>query len=381
MTINSNNLRYLQLGKFFPPNWGGIETVTANLLSGFTSKGIANSALVFGNDDSVNELNYGKFKAYLYTAKSTKLFGKPFSFSYIYLFFRLARNFDVVIVHLPNPIAIFCLLLSGYKGCVALYWHSDIVNKGILGTIVIPLERWLLKRADVIVAPTSAHLQFSRYAELLIKKSHVVPYLIDQRLLSIAKSHKAIARSISGKSLIRIIAIGRLVEYKGLEYLIRAIPIILLRVQCRLDIVGQGPLENKFKSLVSELSIEEYVFIRGQLANDEREELLESADIFCFPSVTKAEMYGMAQIEAMAHGLPIISTNIYGSGAPELTKMAGAGIVVPTHSVNDIAAAINFLVDNPDLYSEFSKSGIDSIINIFNPDIIIKKFCSIFEGK
>lgn len=369
------NQSYLQLGKFFPPDWGGIETVTFNLLMGLTEKSITNATIVFGDSNSIESISCGTDTANVYRAKHVLLFGAPLSIKYLLMFNKFSGSYDVAIIHLPNPFAALSLAFSGYKGKVVLYWHSDIVNKGLLGWLLAPLERWLISRADVVIAPTKAHLEFSRYASELTPKGKIVPYPVDSRLLAVAEKHRMYPRSLSEKKEIRILAIGRLVKYKGLEYLVRAITYLQPKYTIHVDILGDGPLKQHLDSLVTQLGLQKIVNLHGQVSEDERERFLIEADIFCFPSITKQEMYGMVQYEAMAYGVPIISTDIVGSGSPELTRMTGAGIVVAPYESLEIAKAIQSLIDDATLYSVLSRNGINAICETFNPSTLINEFC------
>jgi glycosyltransferase involved in cell wall biosynthesis len=378
--IMKKKYSYLQLGKFFPPDWGGIETVTYNLLMGLTEQGIKNAAIAFGDFNEVKQLSSGENIAEIYRVNHVKFFGAPASLRYLFIFKKIAADYNVVIVHLPNPMAAICLALSGYKGRVALYWHSDIINKGLLGRLLVPLERWLIARADVVLGPTSAHLKYSRYAPLLLAKGGVAPYPIESCLVSVAESRREMPRTITAKRAIRILAIGRLVEYKGLEYLVRAIPQLLSKHEIRVDILGDGPLRGQLDSLIVELGLAQHVLLHGAVSEDKKNNFLIEADIFCFPSVTKQEMYGMSQIEAMAHGLPIISTDIFGSGTPELIRTTGTGLVISPSSVEEIRSAIQRLIDDPVLYSNLSNAGLNAITHIFKPSVLIKNFCQLCNG-
>lgn len=366
---------YLQLGKYFPPNWGGIESVTYNLAIGLTQLGEVNAVIAYGESNSTEKLSVGDKIAKIYSSKHVKFFRAPISIHYYLDFKSLVANYDVVIVHLPNPFGVISLMLSGYKGKVVLYWHSDIVNKGVLGWLLKPLEYWVISRAEVVIAPTKAHLQFSRFASLLQKKGKVVPYPINPSLLAVADLHRKLQRTLIEKNEIRILAIGRLVEYKGLEYLIRAIPSLLRKRRIIVDILGDGPLRESLLSLIVQLGLEQFVILHGAVSEVERNNYLSIADIFCFPSITKQEMYGIVQIEAMAYGLPIISTNIPGSGSPELIRMTGAGITIQPCSAEQIELAVMRLIEEPELYSLLSNSGLNAIDQIFNPSVLIKQFC------
>lgn len=368
-------LKYLQLGKFFPPNWGGIETVTYNLALGLIDRDEINAVIAFGNSNSTQLLSVDNRSTKVYLSKYVEFFRAPISISYFFNLRRLTSHYNVIILHLPNPLALISLMFSGYKGRVVLYWHSDIVDKGLLGWLLKPIERWAISRSNVVIAPTKAHLQFSMYSFLLQSKGRVVPYPIHPRLVEIANIRRDLPRTLLGKKQIRLLAIGRLVEYKGLEYLIRAIPFLRSKYNVHLDILGDGPLKDHLLMLISRLCIGQAVTLHGLVTEDERDTYLSEADIFCFPSITKQEMYGMAQVEAMAYGLPIISTEIVGSGSPELTRMTGSGIVVETESPQAIERAVETLIEVPSFYKDLSDAGLEAVTKIFAPALLVNQFC------
>jgi rhamnosyl/mannosyltransferase len=230
-----------------------------------------------------------------------------------------------------------------------------VVGKGISGLLVWPLERLLIRRADAVIAATSVHLAASRHASAWRRKSGVIPYPVDARLADSAARRASMPPRTIGAP-VRLLAIGRLVAYKGLDVLIRCLP--LVGVDCRLDILGEGPLMGELRSLADRLGLTGRVTLRGAVAEDVRDRFLASADIFCLPSVTRAEMFGMVQLEAMAHGVPLITTDIPGSGTPEFTRRSGAGLVVAPGDERAYAAAISQLAGDPDLYARLSAAGI-----------------------
>lgn len=370
----TNIKNILQLGKFYPPQWGGIETVTHNLEEAFTTAGFNNDVLVFGN---TSKENYKHNSFNIFRAKYCNFLGAPISLNYFRILKKIAPKYSHVIIHLPNPWAILCILLANIKGKVIIYWHSDVVNKGILGLLISPLEFWIINRASTIIVPTSAHIAFSKYSAQLSKKFRIIPFPVDLFLSEVAKgvTPREHPRPSLNKPL-KIISTGRLVSYKGFEYLINSIPIISKTIPCTLDIVGDGPLKPELVNLVKSLSLQETVFIHGTLSNEDLHKMLSISDFFCLPSITNAEMYGMVQYEAMAYGLPIIATNIPKSGVPILIKNTGSGILVRPNQAEEIASGIIKMLSEPKLYNSLSNAGIHSIRHKFSA----AQFISDLEG-
>jgi rhamnosyl/mannosyltransferase len=153
-----------------------------------------------------------------------------------------------------------------------------------------------------------------------------------------------------------LLAIGRLVPYKGFAVLIRALA--LVKCDCHLDLVVDGPLRLELQELAQVTGVTDRLTFHGSVSETVRERFLSEADILCFPSVTKAEMFGMVQLEAMANGVPVISTEIPGSGTPEVTRNSGGGLVVPIEDANALADAIMLLARDEALYFRLSAAGL-----------------------
>src|SRR4029078_8763121 len=103
-----------------------------------------------------------------------------------------------------------------------------------------------------------------------------------------------------------IVSTGRLVSYKGHEVLLQA----MQKVKGQLVIVGAGPLELKLHGMARSLGLQSRVHFLGHQPKNILKTLLHAAKVFAFPSTSIAESFGIAQIEAMAVGLPIVNTSL-----------------------------------------------------------------------
>src|SRR2546425_8723051 len=177
----------LQLCKFFPPDWGGVETVSHNLMRGLGLLGVENGAIAFGSSERTDYFENSGVTSPVYRIRGHIVLKRaPVSTRYFFRFRKVMHDYESVIVHLPNPFAALCILLSGYRGRVILYWHADIVGKGFYGLLLSPLERMLIRRSNAVVAGTSAHISASRHAKQLQGKSHIISYPIAAQLVDIA---------------------------------------------------------------------------------------------------------------------------------------------------------------------------------------------------
>ncbi len=367
----------LQLCKFFPPDWGGVETVSHNLMRGLALLGVENGAVAFGSSERTDYFENSGVTSPVYRIRGHIVMKRaPVSMRYFFRFRRIMRDYEAVIVHLPNPFAALCILLSGYRGRVILYWHADIVGKGFYGLLLWPLERMLIHRSSAVVGATSAHISSSRHARVLQGKSHVIPYPVAAELAETARRGSPRRQA---RPPVRLLAIGRLVAYKGFGVLIRSMAFI--EPDCRLDILGDGPMQGELQSVADTLGLSKRVTLHGAVSEEIRDRFLTEADIFCLPSVTRAEMFGMVQLEAMAHGVPVIATDIPGSGTPEFTLRSGGGIVVPPGDEHALGSAITRLVRDKDLYARLSAAGIAVVADHAGQMNSLRRMVEVCTGK
>jgi colanic acid/amylovoran biosynthesis glycosyltransferase len=159
---------------------------------------------------------------------------------------------------------------------------------------------------------------------------------------------------------VQLLSVGRLVEKKGHEYLIRALAkAVSSGRDINLTVAGDGPLKGKLVSLAGELNLSERVSFLGAIDQDAVAELFRTAHIFVLPSVTAAngdqEGIPVSIMEAQAMGMPVLST--LHSGIPELVADGRSGYLVNERDVEALADRLGYLVDHPDIWPELGAAG------------------------
>lgn len=167
------------------------------------------------------------------------------------------------------------------------------------------------------------------------------------------------ARSRQPGSPVRILTVGRLVEIKGHEHLIRAVATAAKRhpdIHC--DIVGDGPLRKQLTGLLEQLGLQRIVTLHGARPNGEVARLMTDADLFVLSSVSvdgDQEGQGLVLQEAQASGLPVIATN---HGAlPEGLLPGRSGFLVPERDAEALAERLIFLLEHPETWAEMGRQG------------------------
>jgi len=165
-----------------------------------------------------------------------------------------------------------------------------------------------------------------------------------------------------------ILSLGRLVKTKGLEYLIEA----MKDVDHKLIICGKGPEEKHLAKLINKYKLEDRITMKGWVEEEEKERLMGSCRFFVMPSLF--ESLGLAAIELMAHGRPIVYSAV--NGLPD-TIRAG-GLSVPPKDSASLAAAINKLLADPNYTEELGKNALAQI-GRYDWGVLIPKIESVYE--
>ncbi|MCZ7545725.1 MAG: glycosyltransferase [Anaerolineae bacterium] len=150
---------------------------------------------------------------------------------------------------------------------------------------------------------------------------------------------------------IRLIMVGRQEWNKGTSILIESLPILFNRFpKTVLDVVGDGTALPTFRKLAGDLGILDKVVFHGRVTHDTVMQLLRRADIFCFPTAA-SEGFPKAVLEALACGLPVITTNV--SVLPQLVGQ-GCGLLLDDRTSEAIARAVCLISEDPTRYHDMS---------------------------
>jgi len=345
----TEQLRVLQLNKRYFPAIGGIERVAQQIAEGL-AEDTRMSVLVCSEDRHYSR----KTEHGVDIIRLPKLFqmgSLPVSLGLNITLRRMCKELDIIHLHMPFPLGDVACLLSGFKGKIVLWWHSDIVRQKKLMRLYKPVMLKMLKRADAIVVATEGHIKYSSYLGPFKDKCVVIPFGVDKAMEEAAdryveENHAEevinIASPKEKKRYLTFLFVGRLVYYKGCDVLLKAFARV---TGAELVMVGSGALEDECKKLAGELGIKERVCFAGEVSEGELQKHMAECDVFVLPSVVKSEAFGLVQIEAMAFGKPVINTNLP-SGVPYVSIHGETGLTVGPENAEQLAEAMQWMVDH-----------------------------------
>lgn len=331
----------LHVGKYYPPHMGGIETHLKQLVS-HQSSSMAVEVLV-ANDGPTTRTELVDGAKIVRVATFGTIASQPLCPS---LPWNLAGRTDSIVhLHLPNPWAALAYLMSRHKGKLIVTHHADTVGRRQLRKFIDPFVRETMRRAVSIIVTSKRYLQSSEELREFRNKCRVVPLGINADPFEAQTSDDPYCiRQKYGERL--LVAVGRLVPYKGFEYLLEA----MRNVDGTLLLIGTGPLRDRLEAKIRELGIGQKAHLLGYV--DDAVPYYAAAKLLVLPSVSRAESFGLVQVEAMAAGIPVVNTNIE-SGVPEVSLHGVTGLTVPPMDVCALEQAIELLLNHEDIRRKY----------------------------
>ncbi|ADD69433.1 glycosyl transferase group 1 [Denitrovibrio acetiphilus DSM 12809] len=320
--------RILHLYKEFYPVSGGIQQAIKSVVE--LTPEYEHTILTTSSELDGTESLYGA--KVIYCKKLAEIMSTPITFKYISTARKLIKEHDIVCAHYPYPMNE--LVLLGLKPKKLIYfWHSDIVSQKIAKHAVYPFVRMALKKADKVFISYPEMATNSDVLNAFADKTVVSSYYVD------TTQTEASTDDVKAKYGRYMLGIGRLVPYKGFDYMIRAMKDI---GDMNLVIVGSGPVQEELDGLITELGLQERVFIVNGVTDDQLKIFCKGCEFFVFPSCLPSEAFGIATLEAMVYGKAVLNTWLH-TGVNYVARDGEEAVTVEAKSASALASGANRL--------------------------------------
>ncbi|MEA3491479.1 MAG: glycosyltransferase [Campylobacterota bacterium] len=369
-------MKILQFGKFYYPTFGGMERAMFEITEGLNDKGVECDVLCSNTKLFNEESFFGNYTVYR-TASYGILSSTSMSPNMIVQLWKRHKDYDVIDVHHPDPMAFLALFIVRPKTKLVIHWQSDIVRQQFLAKLFLPLQNWVLKRADRVILASETYGKHSPDIQNYLEKMEVVPIGIEDKSLQVDnKKREEIRSKYSNRKI--ILALGRLVTYKGFDNLVEAAN--YLDDDYIILIGGTGPEEESLTASIENHHLQERVKMLGYISEEEKYAYFDAATLFCLPSVTKAEAFGVVLIEAMAFGKPIVLSNIEGSGMNWVNQEGVTGLQVEPRDPKVLAQAIKKICSDRELYQLFSDNATQRFQDLFKREKMIDSLIKLYSS-
>jgi len=348
-------MRVLHLGKFFAPFVGGIENFMLDLLPACSRLGVEQGCLVHESPGGVDggHSGFDFLSAFRRVPMSAQLSYAPISPAFRAALAGMLDEFrpHLLHLHMPNTSAFWALFDRRARRIPwVVHWHSDAVGPGLgarlklLYPVYRPFERAVLGRSAAVIATSPPYLASSTALSRYRAKCRVIPLGLEPARVELTGpgGDQRTDHDWRFEDKLKVLAVGRLSRYKGFGTLIRAaVEIDAVEVV----IAGAGEQRRRLKRLLPETAADRIRLV-GVLDDRARNRLLHGCDVFCLPSVNRAEAFGLSLVEAMAAGKPAIATRVPGSGMGWVVEHGRTGWLVEPGDVDALAGTLAGLVDD-----------------------------------
>lgn len=326
---------------YFPETQGGLQESIRQLCLATQPLGVENVVFALAHRPEPSVVNLPEcrlIRARSWIEVASCDIGGPAAFSSCR---QAADQCDIIQIHYPWPFADVLLpFIRRRNQPVLVTYVSDIVRQKGLGWLYTPLRRYLLGRADRIVASTPNYAESSvilqQYRAKLVCIAHCLQEAAAPITPLLARWEAQVGRNF-------FLFVGVLRYYKGLDFLLGAAG----QVTSQIVIVGDGPEGEHLRRIALANGLRNVHFL-GVVSDADKQALLQLCRAVVFPSHLRSEAFGMVLLEGAQAARPLISCEI-GTGTSWVNRHGETGLVVPAANAVALAQAINTLANDDQL--------------------------------
>ena len=363
--------RILHIPNYYNPHIGGIEKTCEDIVNSLKDK--YEQRVICFKDELHSVEDVVEDVSVVRVGCQIKVASQSLAYSYKRLLKKEFEEYkpDIVIFHYPNPYVahyLLPLLKKNQNVKFVLWWHLDITKQKIIGKLFDHQNKSLLECADKIISTSDLYAKNSKFLPNYLNKVEIIPSCVSLRNVDkdeLVKKIDEIKNANVDKKV--VFAFGRHVEHKGFQHLIDAARI---HPEYNYYLGGSGKYSDKLKELAK--GLDNFKFL-GKLDDITLEAYLYQSDVFAFPSLTKAEAFGLALAEALMHGLPAVTFTIEGSGVNYVSLNNVTGLEVENGNSKALAEAINKILTDDKLREEFATNAKNRAYELFSFDAFKNK--------
>ncbi|MFA6254791.1 MAG: glycosyltransferase family 4 protein [Patescibacteria group bacterium] len=306
----------------------------------------------------------------------------------------MLKGYDIIHLHYPffggaEVIWFYWRRFKKQKTKIILHYHMDVVGEGIF-KLIFKIHNWfvlprIVKKADKVIFTSLDYGQHSNLAKKIGKnpaKFVELPNGVDTQNFSPQAKDSELLRkheiNFNDKVVLFVGGLDKAHYFKGVEYLIEgASRLRQENYEWKLVIVGEGELKQTYVDLVHQLKIHLRTVFTGYVPNEDLPKYYNLADVVVLPSVDKSEAFGLALIEGMSCAKPVVASNLVGVRSVITEKMDG--LLAEPKNPDDLAAKINYFLDNPSQALEFGRAGRRKVLLKYDWRIIGQQLDELYK--
>ena len=292
---------------------------------------------------------------------------------------RLVRNehFDLIHAHWLIPqgfIAALSLLITGKRVPLLCTSHGGDLF-ALKGKGLQRLKRWVMDKSATLTVVSKAMKKTVVDMGVAPDKVEVIPMGVD--LKGLFTPDPGVQRKTD-----ELLFVGRLVEKKGVHFLLEAMPAVIKKhPTVRLILAGSGPMEQELRQQAQRLHLSEKIDFSGMVSQTRLPELYRTATLAIFPFIVAKsgdqEGFGLVQVEAMGCECPFIAGDL--PAIHDIITHEENGLIFPSGNAQALADAIIKLLDDPELRGRLAVAGRKTVVQKFDWEVIAGKYAGVYD--
>jgi lipopolysaccharide/colanic/teichoic acid biosynthesis glycosyltransferase len=364
-------VRVTHLGKFYPPTAGGMERVLQALCEGERALGVDSRALVVG---AASTTHCEEVNGVPVTRAGSS--GRVGSVALSAALIRLLRQdeSDVLVLHEPNPMALVAYALARPRQPLVIWYHSEVIRpRWRYRMFYHPVATIAYRRATRIVVSSPALMESASALAPYRHRCVVVPFGLPEPGPLTGRAHASVVSVRARWPGSIVLFVGRLVPYKGIDVLLRA----MQGLNAAAVIIGDGPLRQKLEHDAGALAMSERVFFLGRQSEDALDAWYRACDVLALPSTTAAEAFGLVQLEAMARAKPVVSTRV-ASGVPWVNQDGVTGFCVRPGDAPALRTALATILESDNLRTRMGTAARQRFVDHFTHRGMVERTAALY---
>ena len=287
---------------------------------------------------------------------------------------------DIIHAHWSLPQGLIGVIVKKILNipCVTSIHGTDVY--GLRSSIFKAFNRMIMRNSDACTANSQAT---ARIARQICGNGNigVVPMGVDIDDFSKAHDVDSLKKRFKVEGPV-ILFVGRLIDLKGIAYLIKAVPAVIQRFPAaKAFIIGSGPMKDELLTLVENLRLQKSIIFIDEMAQEDLVPFYSMADIFVLPSIVndsgETEGLGVVLLEAMACGLPVIGSDV--GGISDIIRNGETGLLVNQKDSQDLSNQIIKLLTDEGLRKKVVRNARNLIKTQFSWAVVAEHFIQIYR--
>jgi rhamnosyl/mannosyltransferase len=282
---------------------------------------------------------------------------------------------DLVHLHFPNPMGDLAYLLSATRAPVVVTYHADIIKQKAFLPVYRPVLRALFGRVSRIIVAAEENVRSSSMLSEYRDRCAVIPYGVEAGAFVPEGDEASEVERLRASAGHRIaLFVGAARYYKGLDVLLRA----MVDVDGHLFVAGRGTGSQELGRQATDLGISRRVTFFDEVSESRLRVLLNACDVFVLPSLDRCETFGIAQLEAMSCGKPVVASDLP-TGVRAVTQDGVTGALVPPGNADALAGALNRLLGDVALRARLGAAARERVGREFRADLMVSRTLDVYR--